>query len=58
VRQWGKEMIKVSKASVDYKPATTHKRCGNCSMYRNGRCTLVEGNIKASYVCDDWEKKK
>jgi hypothetical protein len=51
-------MIKVSKASVDYKPATTHKRCGNCSMYRNGRCTLVEGNIKASYVCDDWEKKK
>jgi hypothetical protein len=52
-------MIKVSKASVDYKPATTiHKRCGNCSMYRNGGCTLVMGTIKADYVCDDWEPKK
>jgi hypothetical protein len=56
-------MNKVSKASVNYKAATSDKQCGNCSMYRKatvleGRCTLVMGRIRADYVCDEWEQKK
>jgi High potential iron-sulfur protein len=54
---------KVSKTSVDYKAATTHKHCGNCSMYRKvtgleGRCTLVAGTIRTDFVCNEWEKEK
>ncbi len=43
---------KVSKVSVNYKAA---QRCGNCSMYENGTCTLVAGPIDPMDVCDKWE---
>ena len=57
--------MKVSKSSVNYRPAKGDKRCGNCSMYRrvhrtkglNGSCTLVEGAIDPADTCDKWEKK-
>ena len=49
---------KVSKDSVNYRPATNNKRCGNCSMFsENGRCTLVEGLIRSSDTCDKWVEK-
>jgi len=45
---------KVSKVSVDYRPA---QRCGTCSMYESGSCTLVSGKIDPMDVCDKWEAK-
>ena len=54
---------KVSKESVKYRPATGKQQCGNCSMFRimrlgrdkmTGRCTLVEGSIRADFVCNEW----
>jgi len=59
-------MAKVSKESVNYRPATNSKRCGTCSMYRDtntskiifGRCTLVEGLIRIRDTCDKWEADK
>ena len=59
-------MAKVSKDSVNYRPATNSKRCGTCGMYRDnkhkrndiGRCTLVEGLIRLRDTCDKWEADK
>jgi hypothetical protein len=56
--------MKVSKESVNYRPATNNKCCGNCDMYIKsndpvcGRCTLVEGLIHRSDTCDKWEAEK
>lgn len=51
---------KVSKASVDYRPAkmSAAQKCGNCSMFRTNYCTLVTGHISATAVCNRWAKKK
>jgi hypothetical protein len=49
---------KLSKIEVHYGRAEGHKRCGNCSMYRKGTCTLVAGDIRRNDVCDRWEAKK
>jgi hypothetical protein len=60
-------MAKVSKDSVNYRPATNSKRCGNCSMFierqyadysDKGRCTLVEGLIRIRDTCDKWVADK
>ncbi len=50
---------KVSKASVNYRLATSSERCDNCSMYRTDpkRCTLVAGKIRPQDTCDEWEPK-
>jgi len=45
---------KVSKVSVNYRSA---QRCGTCSMYESGSCTLVSGKIDPMDVCDKWEVK-
>jgi mutator protein MutT len=52
---------KVSKASVNYRPASGPHRCGTCTMFRpaeprgdDGRCTLVEGPVDADDTCDRW----
>jgi hypothetical protein len=52
-------MIKVSKESVDYRPASfSHaKRCETCSMYNEHECTLVQGFIRGSWVCNRWKDK-
>lgn len=54
--------MKVSKDSVNYRPATNSKRCGNCVMFDDkqniGRCTLVEGLIRRDDTCDKWQAKK
>jgi hypothetical protein len=31
------------------------RRCGTCSMFRDGSCTLVKGSIEPDHVCDYWE---
>jgi len=55
---------KVSKDSVNYRPATNNKRCGNCAMstfhgtFTHGSCTLVEGLIRRDDTCDKWEAEK
>jgi High potential iron-sulfur protein len=57
-------MAKVSKDSVNYRPATNNKRCGNCAMYSErlhdgrGTCSLVEGSIRRHDTCDKWQAKK
>ena len=58
----------MSKASVNYRAATGKQRCGNCVMFRPsqaesaitlcGRCTLVEGPIRAEDTCDRWAVRK
>lgn len=57
--------MKVSKDSVNYRPATSNnKRCGNCDMlilhgYSDRyTCTLVEGLIRHTDTCDKWQAKK
>lgn len=55
---------KVSKTSVDYRPADTDQKCRNCSMFKIpgkmamlGSCTLVEGKIAPEYTCNEWDAK-
>lgn len=51
---------KLSKESVNYRKAkiAASKRCGLCSMFREPKdCTLVEGYILRSFVCDRFAKK-
>lgn len=50
-------MEKVSKESVNYRPATGDRRCGNCVMFHSGTCDLVKGEINPKDVCDRWEAK-
>lgn len=49
---------KLSKIDVDYRPSEGKRKCGNCSMYQKGTCTLVAGDIRRNDVCDKWEPKK
>jgi 8-oxo-dGTP pyrophosphatase MutT (NUDIX family) len=55
---------KVSKASVNYRPAEGTQKCANCSMFglkapdfEAGGCTLVKGIIDPEATCDRWEAK-
>lgn len=50
---------KVSKNSVNYQKATSPaKSCGTCSMFlAPDECTLVEGVIRPSDVCDEWDPR-
>lgn len=58
-------MEKVTKQSVNYRPADGNRSCGNCVMFHVshsasvtrlcGRCDLVEGEVCAEDVCDRWE---
>lgn len=60
-------MEKVSKISVNYRPASGKHECGNCAMFKpgssvtegehTGTCDLVVGLIYADDVCDKWVKK-
>jgi hypothetical protein len=61
-------MDKVTKQSVNYRPADTFRHCGNCVMFNSlfrirdeqydlGTCDLVLGAIQAADVCDRWEAK-
>jgi hypothetical protein len=47
----------VSKESVNYRSGTGKEHCGNCIMYHNHRCDLVEGDISPDDTCDRWEAK-
>lgn len=50
-------MEKVSKASVNYRPADSTRRCGTCIMFHDGKCDLVKGKIDPDDMCDRWETK-
>ena len=50
-------MMVLSKDSVNYRPATGSRHCGNCVMFHDGSCDLVGGEIQADDVCDRWEGK-
>lgn len=48
----------VSKESVDYRPGTFARNCGNCVMFhQDGTCDLVKGKILPGDVCDKWEAR-
>lgn len=48
-----------TKAQVNYRSTDSEtRRCGTCSMFRDGKCTLVKGSIAPDHVCDEWEKDK
>lgn len=47
----------MAKADAGYRmSASRQQRCGTCSMFDNGRCSLVQGDIDPDHVCDHWEK--
>ena len=47
-----------TKAQASYGPAESKtRRCGTCSMFQDGHCSLVKGEIEADHVCRWWEKK-
>lgn len=54
-----KERKMVSKESVDYRPGTFARHCGNCVMFHPGdnTCDLVKGKILPGDVCDRWESR-
>lgn len=54
-----KTRVRVSKAYVHYREARkdAKRHCGNCAMYHNGSCDLVEGRISPGDVCDKWVKR-
>lgn len=49
----------LSKAQAHYRDPSDQpgKHCGNCSMFRDGACTLVKGAIDPGAVCDHWEAR-
>jgi hypothetical protein len=51
----------LSKPEANYHLAhTTHDRnrkCADCSMFRQGACTLVKGDISPVGTCDHYEPK-
>ena len=51
----GKKQAKVSKLSVNYRPADGLHCCGNCVMYQDRACDLVAGQISPEATCDRWE---
>lgn len=49
---------KMYKSEADYREGTPEEHCGVCSMFRPpASCTLVEGKIKPTGVCDYFKKK-
>lgn len=49
----------ITKIEAKYhKAAVLSRSCGTCEMYRpGGKCTLVQGQIRASDTCKYWEKR-
>lgn len=56
-----REGKKITKPQAHYKPTggTPQRRCGNCTMFIRNEygCTLVEGHITPSAVCEFWERR-
>lgn len=49
----------VSKADADYRKGTPEEHCGICTMFRPPKsCTLVDGIIRFSDVCDYFKEKR
>lgn len=48
-------MDKLTKQSVNYRPADTFRHCGSCVMFQGDSCDLVMGLIDSEDVCDRWE---
>jgi len=52
-------VTKVSKAKAHYRPGSTEKHCGICTMFvKPHNCTKVMGEIDASRLCDYFERRK
>lgn len=45
---------RVDKATVNYRPGSADRHCGNCAMYSDQTCDLVRGLIDPDAVCDRW----
>jgi hypothetical protein len=46
---------KVPKSEVGYNSiAEGHERCGDCTMFRSGSCSIVSGKISPDAVCELW----
>lgn len=49
--------MKDTKLKANYEQGHGARRCGLCSHYRIGSCTMVEGRIEASVLCKHFEPK-
>lgn len=46
-------------ASAHYGPAHNRtERCGTCTYYTGGRCSMWEDAVDAGHTCDEWAKTK
>lgn len=49
----------MSKKDVDYRVGTEDECCKKCTMFRPpSSCTLVEGKIKPTGLCDYFKRKQ
>ena len=47
-----------TKLQANYEQGHGTKRCGLCTHYRIGYCTMVEGNISPNMVCKHFKAKE
>lgn len=54
------EAPSLTKAQVNYRQATSQHDCGNCVFFDSDdhTCSLVEGDISATWTCDRWESEE
>ena len=53
----GPKVPYLDKDQVNYRAGTSTANCGNCTMFSNGLCNLVKGEIDPGAVCDQWSPK-
>jgi hypothetical protein len=50
---------KATKKEAHYRPGSTDKRCGLCTMFRPpDSCTAVKGHISEADLCDYFKPKR
>lgn len=47
-----------TKREVNYRPSPyRYERCGTCSMYSHGRCSMLQDEVNPLYYCERYEYK-
>lgn len=48
----------MAKSEADYRKGTPEEHCGKCKMFKAPHaCTLIEGIIQSTDICDYYEEK-
>jgi len=49
-----KRMSKLTKKEAGYIEPIEEIRCGTCSFYREGHCSIVRGHVSSHGCCNLW----